>query len=112
MKIVGRLSIILVTALVVIGIAISLSHASFGQNMTPARGESVRQQPISVTSNQSNLVNQNNFNGQSPSNDPHSAGGFGILQVVQNFALIGLIVLPFAIAPRFLRDRRTGSPGV
>ncbi|CAN5537480.1 hypothetical protein BH10CHL1_BH10CHL1_05210 [soil metagenome] len=112
MKILGRIVIILTAALMVVGIAIGLSQASYLQNITPNRGEFVPQTTTSVTSDSTVALaqspNSGAPNGGFAQEGHNSASLFGI---IQNLLIVGLIVLPFALAPRFMRGRQSAGSG-
>jgi hypothetical protein len=125
MKLLGRISIILAAALVVVGIAIGLSQTSYVQNMTPARNGFEQRQSISATANGATVQGGTGattssgqpFNPSGSSNDTSTGKGgrsgslFAIAQVGMNFSMISIIVMPFAIVPRILRARKGNPPG-
>ncbi|MCX6046729.1 MAG: hypothetical protein NT075_16620 [Chloroflexi bacterium] len=118
MQLLGRIAIILAAALLVVGIAIGLSHTSYLQNMTPTRGEFAPQSMTGGTAGNTVARTRSQDSGDSGGRnrefgrEGHNAASlFGIVQVIQNLLIIGLIVLPFALAPRFMPGRKSGGSG-
>ncbi len=116
MKILGRIAIILTAALLVVGIAIGLSQTGYLQNMTPTRGDFGSQIATGVTASttvattgQPSSVDSTTVNHEFAREGHNAASLFGIVQVLQSLIIIGLIVSPFAIAPRFMRKREPGA---
>ena len=119
MKIFTRISIILAAAFIVVGLAFGLSQTSYIQNLVPT--QSFEHRPMTTTSTDSaqattdtsiessttteTVAAQPNFEGEH--NEP--SGLFGLMQVGQNLGIISLIVLPFAVGPKFLKRSKQGA---
>ena len=102
MKLIMRISIILAAALMVVGLAFGLSKTSYVQTMLPT-GNFERQLPATTTTS-ADSTTETSATSDTASAQPEferdheePSGLFGLMQVGQNFGIMGLIVLPFAL---------------
>jgi len=120
MKIVGRITVILAAALVVVGLALGLAQTPYLQNRPPNRGGFEQQRLTSATAS-SNTGSSSTGNVTNPNqrlNRGGASGGFertrgrsgnlfAIVSVIQSFAIISLIVALVVFAPRLWQGRRS-----
>ena len=123
MKIVGRIAVILAAALVVVGVALGLSQAGYLQNSGPSRGDFERPRLANGTSS-SDVAQTNTGNATNRAQRFHRDGAadgfererghsgtlFGIVSVIQNFAIISLIVGVVVFIPRLWQGRQVNTP--
>lgn len=121
MKLIMRISSILAAALIVVGLAFGLSKTSYVQTMVPSRSFERPQLTTTTTVDSTQAgVAATTETSQTESATPtqpefereHNESGriFGFLEVLQNFGVMSLIVLPFALWPWFLDRRKKGLP--
>ncbi|MFN8494311.1 MAG: hypothetical protein U0350_42320 [Caldilineaceae bacterium] len=121
MKIFGRIMTILAAALVVVGIALGLAKTGIIQSSMPERG-GYEQRQVSGTTTTATTTPANTSTTSSDSQVSNQAFGPGgdhereqggnlsdIVQVFMNFIIVSLIVLPFALVPKFLNKGKTGG---
>lgn len=124
MKLILRISIILAAALMVVGLTFGLSKTSYVQNMMPTNNFE-RQLPatttttVDATQTSADTTTETSATSDTASAQPEferdheePSGIFGLLQVGQNFGIMSLIVLPFALWPWFTnRNKKVAVVG-
>lgn len=122
MNIFGRIMAILAAALVIVGIALGLAKAGVIQSNLPERS-GYEQRQVTSTTTPATPTQANASTTSSDSQVANQAFGPGgnhereqgsnlsdIVQVFMNFIIVSLIVLPFAIVPKFLNKSKSGGP--
>ncbi|MFN8441036.1 MAG: hypothetical protein U0175_09715 [Caldilineaceae bacterium] len=123
MKILMRTSIILAAALVVVGLTFGISKTSYVQNLFPTTNFE-RQLPVSTTTTvdstqtSAGTTTETSVTSDTATTQPQferdheePSGIFGLLQVGQNFGIMSLIVLPFALWPWFVNRNKKVAIG-